>query len=101
MTQTILIIIGIAIVVILLSRKGRDKVVGICAAALGQDAKKRENKENILALLAERKELSNSDVRETFGISDRSVIRYMDELEREGKVEQAGSTGRGVTYRLK
>lgn len=101
MTQIILIIIGIAIIVILLSRKNREKVVGICAAAIGQDAKKRENKEKILALLAERRELSNSDIREALGISERSVVRYLDELEKEGKVEQVGSTGRGVQYRLR
>lgn len=101
MTQIILIIVGIAVIALLLSRKTRENIVGICAAALGQDARKRENKEKILALLGERGELSNSDIREALGVSDRSVIRYMDELEREGKVEQVGNTGRSVTYRLK
>lgn len=101
MTQIILIIIGIAVVALLLSRKGRDKIVGICATAIGLDAKKQENKEKIAALLRERGELSNSDIREALGVSDRSVIRYMDELEREGKVEQVGKTGRSVAYRLK
>ncbi|MDD5071784.1 MAG: winged helix-turn-helix transcriptional regulator [Patescibacteria group bacterium] len=100
-SQTILIIIGIAIIILLLTRKGREAAVGICAAAIGQDAKKRENKEKTEALLKERGSLSNSDIREALGISDRSVIRYMDELEKEGKVEQVGSTGRGVVYRLK
>lgn len=80
--------------------------MGICATAIGLDAKKRENKEKILELLKKNhstphqatgvdgtgqaglgnKELSNADIREALGISDRSVIRYMDELEREGKV---------------
>lgn len=101
MTQTILIILGVAIVVILLSRKSREKVVGICAAAVGMDAKKRENKEKIFGLLRERGEMSNSEIREALGISERSAVRYMDELEREGKVEQVGNTGRSVTYRLK
>lgn len=36
MTQIFLILIGTAVVVILLSRKGREKVVGICAVALDQ-----------------------------------------------------------------
>lgn len=49
MTQTILIVIGIAIVIILLTRKWRETAVGICAAAIGADAKKQENKEKILA----------------------------------------------------
>lgn len=100
-SQIILIIIGIAVVAVLLSRKGREATVGICATAIGLDAKKRGNKEKILALLAEKSELSNSGIREALGISERSVVRYMDELEREGKVKQVGNTGRGVTYRLK
>lgn len=108
MTQIILIALGIVIIAILLTQKGRkktkqatEKIVGICAAAIGQDAKKRENKEIISALLKEKGEMSNSDIRKALGVSDRSVIRYMDELEREGKVEQVGDIGRGVTYRLK
>lgn len=101
MTQIILIIIGIVIIAILLTRKGREKVVGICAVVLGQDVRKSVNKEKIGALLKERGPLSNADIRETLGISERSVVRYMDELEREGKVEQVGNTGRGVMYRLR
>lgn len=101
MAQTILIILGVAVVVLLLTRKGREKTAGICAAALGLDAKKRERKEKILGLLKDRGELSNSDIREALGISERSVIRYMDALEKEGRVEQVGNTGRNVMYRLK
>lgn len=101
MTQTILILIGLVIVVLLLWQKTRDRAIGICAAAIGLDAKKRERKEKVLALLGEHKELSNSDIREALGVSERSVVRYLDELEREGKVKQVGSTGRSVTYRLK
>lgn len=101
MAQIILIIIGIAIIVILLTRKTREQVVGICSSALDQTVRKNGNKEKIGALFKERGSLSNADIREALGVSDRSVIRYMDELEREGKVEQARKTGRSVTYRLK
>lgn len=107
----IFIVIIVVLFILLLTKKTREQVVGICATAVGLDAKKRENKEKILALLqkgsasaqgsGETRELSNSDIREALGVSDRSVIRYMDELEREGKVEQVGNTGRGVLYRLR
>lgn len=121
-SQIILIALGVVIVALLLARgtptrfrtrlrTGKEKIVGICGAALGLDAKKRENKEKILTLLrkgsasaqgsGETRKLSNSQIREALGVSDRSVIRYMDELEREGKVEQVGNTGRGVLYRLR
>lgn len=111
MTQIILIIFGVVIIGLLVFRRTRERVVGICAAAVGLDARKRENKEKILALLrngsasaqgfGETKELSNSDIREALGVSASSVARYMDELEKEGQVEQVGDTGRNVIYRLK
>lgn len=101
MTQIILIIIGIAVVVILLTKKTREGVKGICATALDQTVRKNANKEKIAALLAERGELGNSDIRKALGVSERTAVRYMDELEREGKVEQVGDTGRGVQYCLK
>lgn len=82
-------------------REGKDAAVGICAAALGQMARKNANKEKILALLRERGEMGNEDIREELGISRRSVARYMDELEEENRVEQAGDIGRGVIYRPK
>ena len=62
---------------------------------------KNQNKKKILSLFKSRTELSNSDIQDSLGFSDRSVVRYMDELEAEGKVEQVGDIGRGVIYRLK
>ncbi len=78
-----------------------EEFTGICKVAVGIDVKKQENIEKILNLLKQRGDLSNFDIREALGFRDRSVVRYMDLLEREGKVEQVGTTGRGVTYRLK
>lgn len=101
MTQIILIIVGVAIIVILLSRKTREKTVGICVTALDQTVHKNANKEKAVALLREKGQLSNAELREVLGVSERTAVRYMDELEREGKAEQMGNTGRGVIYRLK
>jgi len=100
MTQTILIILGIVIILILLSKKSREQVAGICANALDQTVRKSANKEKILGLLSLRS-ASNQDIRQIVGVTERSVVRYMDELEKEGKVVQVGDTGRSVTYRLK
>jgi len=108
MTQTILIILAVAVVVILLTGKGRQvvksgaqKVTGICAVVLGQTAQKQENKEKILTLLAKNDKLSNSDICQALGVSSRTAVRYLDELEKEGKVEQVGVVGHAVTYRQK
>ena len=108
MTQTILILLALVIIILLLSRKSREAVVGICAVAVEQTVKKSANKQKILELLSEnpstssgQEGLSNSDIREALGVARNSVVRYFDELEREGRVEQIGDSGRGVVYHLK
>jgi len=101
MTQIILLLLGLVIALLLLSRKSRNAVAGICAIALDQTVRKNANKEKILALLSERGSMSNTEIREALGVSSRTAVRYMDQLEKEGRVEQADNTGRGVIYRLK
>jgi len=66
-----------------------------------QIGKKNENKKRIISLMIEQDELSNSEVASFLGVSNRTVVKYMDELEEEKKVLQVGKTGRGVVYRLK
>lgn len=110
MTQTIFvfILIGIVLVVGLMVRPFRQKagqagrgVVGICQVALEQTMRKQTNKQKALALLENGRELGNEEIRESLNVSRQSVARYMDELEKEGKAEQVGDSGRGVTYRFK
>ena len=45
--------------------------------------------------------ISNSEIRKALGVSSRTAVRYLDELEKEGKVEQVGKIGHAVTCRLK
>lgn len=105
MAQIILIIVvvavGFAVAVLFLGRKTREQVAGICAAAFDQTARKNANKEKITAFLREKGEASNEDIRKYLGVSRRSVVRYMDELEREDKAEQVGEIGHSVVYRPK
>lgn len=104
MSGTIYLISGFLIgigLVLVFSRKAREAAGGICAAVIGQSAKKQENKEKIISLLRERGELGNSDIREALGVSPRTVVSYMDELEREGKVDQTDKTGKYSRYRIK
>jgi len=60
-----------------------------------------ENKEKILTLFKQQESVSNNDIEKLLGVSDATATRYLSELEREGKIVQIGSTGRGVEYRLK
>lgn len=99
----ILIFIIIVLAGLLVFRKTREPIIGICEVAMESDAKKKERLREILELLqgSETGEISNAEIRQELGMSERSVVRYMDELEREGKVEQIGATGRSVIYRAK
>lgn len=88
------------VLVFLLSKKTREEVVGICNFALEQSVHKQRNLDSILKLFEGKKELSNEEIRVSLKVSPRSVVRYMDELERQGKVKQVGTIGRGVAYTL-
>ena len=113
MDQILLFLIALVIVIVLfvllvLLRKAKihetsikEEFIGICASALESKSKKDDRKEKILGLLKKDSEASNEDMRKAFGISARSVVRYMNELEREGKVEQIGKTGQSVIYHLR
>ena len=124
MGQISLFIIAVVIVVVvfvsLVSRREAEKhgtsageeFVGICRSAIETASEKEERKERALALLRERSasaqgsggtmgNLSNTDIRAALGVSSRTAVRYLDELEKEGKVEQVGKVGHSVTYRLK
>lgn len=102
--MTSLIIASIALVLaialLLTLQQTREPMVGMCATALDQTVRKNANKAKVLELLSS-DELSNTDIRTALGVSRNTVVRYMDELEAEGRVEQVGDTGRGVRYRAK
>jgi predicted HTH transcriptional regulator len=79
----------------------RQEMTGICVAAVDQTVRKNRSKERVLELLEKRGTLTNAEIREVLGVHRRSVVRYLNELEREGKLEQIGASGRFVTYRRK
>jgi DNA-binding MarR family transcriptional regulator len=49
--------------------------------------------------LAERGSITNSDVRELLHVSQSAATRYLDILEREGKIRQVGA-GKASRYEL-
>ena len=87
----------------------KEEFVGICKLAIETASEKEARKQKVMALFEEknpstgsgRVELSNSEIRKALGVSSRTAVRYLDELEAEGKVKQVGNTGNAVTYRLK
>ena len=60
--------------------------------------RKEKLKSQILQLFDDKKQVTNSDVGEALNIPSRSAVRYLEELEQEGKIRQVGDIGRGVRY---
>ncbi len=100
------IIIGAAGVIF-----GRRLALGRQCLVAEQSRRKAENKEKILDFLRENpnspedggqaKKIQNNDVEKLAGVSNATAERYLDELEKEGKLTQRGKIGQGVFYTLK
>ena len=72
-------------------RKAND---GFIARQMEQ---KTENKQKrLLSFVQEHGKIQNNDVEKLVGVSNATAERYLDELEKEGKLTQHGSIGQGV-----
>ncbi len=60
--------------------------------------KKREKIDEILTLFSENKEITNDEVEKLLHVSDATATRYLETLEKEGKIKQVGRTGKSVSY---
>lgn len=63
-----------------------------------QAKEKEENKRKILAAFGQGRRVTNDDVQKLLGVSDATATRYLEELEKEGKIKQVGAAGKGVYY---
>ena len=99
MNYVILAIVAVAGIVLgtYISRRMRGGLIA------EQAKKKAENKAKILETLQQTqdKKIKNNDIEKLLGVSDATATRYLDELEKEGKVRQVGTTGHAVYYILK
>lgn len=100
----IIIILIIIILILILSRKKIKEIV------VYQDARQKQREESKGKILKEltlrqtqgkEAKITNNDVEKLLGVSDATATRYLDELEKQGKVRQVGKTGRSVYYQLK
>jgi len=66
-----------------------------------QSAKKEENKQKILDFTQANGKIQNNDVEKLVEVSNATAERYLDELEKEGKLTQHGTIGQSVSYTLK
>ncbi len=64
-----------------------------------QTEEKEQNKQSILDLMESGNQpLTNEHLRQMSGISETTATRYLDELEKEGKIKQVSKTGAHVFY---
>jgi predicted HTH transcriptional regulator len=89
------ILAGIALGIYLAHRKANGGFIA------EQTAKKTENKQKILTFVQEHGKVQNNDVEKLVGVSNATAERYLDELEKEGKLIQHGTIGQSVFYTIK
>lgn len=58
-------------------------------------------RKQVIDFLKEKKEITNDEYQKLTGVSDAQATRDLDALEKEGKIEQIGTTGKYVKYHLK
>ena len=98
MNYFILIIVALAGIALGMYFARRNTNTGFIAKQMGQKA---ENKQKILAFVQEHGKIQNNDVEKLAGVSNATAERYLDELEKEGKLTQHGTIGQGVFYTVK
>jgi len=62
---------------------------------------KETRKQGILKELEKRSKIKTNEVADLFEVSRATAFRYVEELEKQGKIEQIGAFGRNVEYRIK
>ena len=60
---------------------------------------KAEHLDEIMLSFGENEEITNDKVEHMLGVSNATAERYLDELEKQGKLVQVGKTGVSVAYR--
>ena len=91
----IVAIVGIALGMYFARRKANT---GFIEKQMEQKA---ESKQKIIAFVQEHEQIKNDDVEKLAGMSNATAERYLDELEKEGKLTQHGTTGQRVFYTRK
>ena len=91
----IVALVGIALGMYIARRKAND---GFIAKQMEQKA---ENKQKILEFTQANGKIQNNDVEKLVSVSNATAERYLNELEKEGRLAQHGTIGQSVFYTLK
>jgi predicted HTH transcriptional regulator len=98
MNYLILIIVALAGIALGMYIARRNANAGFIAEQMEQKA---ENKQKIFAFVQEHGKIQNNDVEKLVGVSNATAERYLDELEKEGRLTQHGTIGQSVSYTAK
>ena len=60
--------------------------------------RKRKKLDKIMSLFLKQSKITNDYVEKYLHVSDATATRYLSQLEKEGKIQQSGKTGKGVSY---
>lgn len=60
--------------------------------------RKRKKLDKIMSLFSILPQVTNKDVQKSLRVIKRTATRYLDQLEKEGKITQVGKTGKSVIY---
>lgn len=91
---TIVALAGIALGMYI-ARRGKGDLIS------EQAERKAENKKKILEFVQANGKIQNNDVEKLAGVSNATAERYLNELEKEGKLTQQGIIGQSVFYTIK
>ena len=76
-----------------------ERVQGLQSPNQKEMEEKRKHLEEVMAYFNSHDAVTNDEVEKMLNISDATAERYLDELEKQGKITQVGKTGRQVTYK--
>ena len=65
-----------------------------------QKGEKQENLKKLKGFIEDKEKVTNNDVEEFLGVSNATAERYIEELEKDGLLEQIGQIGQGVYYKI-
>lgn len=63
-----------------------------------QAREKEEGLRKIIEFFESREKAANDDIEKLLGVSDATATRYLDELEKTGRIRQVGTAGKHVYY---
>ncbi len=101
------LVIGLVIGIIIGRNFNKKMLAGDCCAPQtnseqGTMTEQIEEKEKNLAkvreFIADKEKVTNQEIQKLLNISDATVARYFDDLEKEGIIKQVGETGQSVYY---